>query len=100
MTQEDSPESKAFRKCYGLLFENIDSPKPLAMWLYSCELLTKATRKKISSLDSQSAMDVLLDAVEGQIKTDPQNFYKFLEQLGKDKSMQNLCGKLKDTCGE
>ena len=97
--QEDSPESKAFQKCYGLLYDSIDSPKSLAMWLYSCELLTKATRKKISSLDSQSA-DVLLDAVEGQIKTDPRNFYKFLEQLGKEKSMQNLCRKLKDTCGE
>ena len=45
-------------------------------------------------------METLLDSVEGQIKMDPQNFYKFVDELEKDSPMQHLCDKLRSTCGE
>ena len=45
-------------------------------------------------------METLLDSVEGQIKMNPQKFYKFVDELEKDSPMQHLCDKLRSTCGE
>ena len=44
----------------------------------------------------------LLDTVEMQISLDPHKFYKFMNELEKDSAdpMQNLCHKLRSTCGE
>ena len=45
-------------------------------------------------------MSELLDAIETTIGLNPQNFYKFVDELEKEGSMQHLCDGLKFTCGE
>ena len=45
-------------------------------------------------------MSNLIDAIQASIQLEPQNFYKFLEELEKDSSLKELCGKLRSTCGK
>ena len=52
------------------------------------------------TLSEQDKVLQLLDAVEKSIRQDTQNFYKFLDVLGKNSSMEHLSGKLKVACGE
>ena len=44
----------------------------------------------------------LLAAIETTILLEPQNFYKFVEELTieEESSVQHLCHKLRSTCGE
>ena len=101
MLQEYSAEYRAFQKHFGDLFESIQNPPTLSARLFSAELLTGDVRRTICSLEKPTQqLTELLDAVEGQIKVDLHNFYKFVEALEKDAPMQHLCDKLRDTCGE
>ena len=98
--QEDSTEYCAFQKHFGDLFIAIQDLPTLSANLFSVELLTAAKMRDIlAQKPSQQVTDLLL-AVEGQIKLDPHNFYKFVEALEKDAYMQHLCDELRDTCGE
>ena len=92
---------RTFKKHFADLFDSIQSPTSLATRLYSADLLSRDTRRTICSqqLPTQQ-METLLDSVEGQIKMDPQKFYKFVDELEKDSPMQHLCDKLRSTCGE
>ena len=45
-------------------------------------------------------MTEILDAIETTIRLEPRNFHKFVEELEKDCSLRELCGKLRSTCGE
>ena len=45
-------------------------------------------------------MSEILDAIETTIRLEPRNFHKFVEELEKDSSLRELCGKLRSTCGE
>ena len=94
-------ECRVFKKYFADLSECIQSPTTLAGRLYSADLLSRDTRRTICSLERPGQQTTeLLDAVEGQISMDPQNFYKFVDELEKDRPMQHLCDKLRSTCGE
>ena len=99
--EHQSAEYQSFQKHFADLSDSIQSPTSLATRLYSANLLSRDTRRSIYSLQMLTQqMETLLDSVEGQIKMDPQNFYKFVDELEKDSPMQHLCDKLRSTCGE
>ena len=98
-TQAQSAEYHSFKLHYADLFDMIRNPIPLSMRLSSAKLLSRdSKRKKVPQTEQQ--VTELLDAVQTSIQLDPQNFYKFLNELEKDSSMQHLSGKLRATCGE
>ena len=94
-------EYRVFKKYFADLSECIQNPATLAGRLYSADLLSRDTKRTIYLLERPAQqITELLDAVEGQIRLDPQNFYKFVDVLEKDRPMQHLCDKLRSTCGE
>ena len=100
-SKQMSEEYQSFRRHFANLSESIQNPKTLASRLYSAGLLSRERRNNISSLQlSVEQIGQLLDAVEGQIKVDFRNFYKFVDELEKDSPMRHLCDKMRSTCGE
>ena len=98
---QESGELRSFHKHFADLFEGIQEPITLSLRLFSVGLLHRDTRRTICSLERPTQQRTeLLDAVERQISLDPQNFYKFVNELEKDSPMQHLCDKLRSTCGE
>ena len=96
-----SAEYQSFRRHFADLSESIQNPTTLASRLYSVGLLSRERRNIISFLQlSVEQIGQLLDAVEGQIKVDSQNFYKCVDELEKDSPMHHLCDKMRSTCGE
>ena len=96
-----SAEYHSFREHFAVLFEGIQDPVTLSMRLFAAGLLDRETRRTICSLERPAQQrNELLNAVEGQIILDPQNFYKFVDELEKDRPMQHLCRKLRSTLGE
>ena len=97
-----SAEYQSFRTNFADLSDTIQNPKTLASRLYSADMLSRERRNNIESLQLPvEQIGQLLDAVEGQIKMDSQNFYKFVDELEKDGSMRHLCDKMRrSTCGE
>ena len=99
--EEMSAEYQSFRRHFADISESIQNPTTLASRLYSAGMLSRERRNNIGSLQlSVEQIGQLLDALEGQIKVDSQNFYKFVDELEKDKPMCHLCDKLRLTCGE
>ena len=97
-----SAECSSFQNHFADLYESIQNPTTLAVRLFTADLLSRETRKRICSravIDSDKVTEIL-DAVETMIRLDSSNFYKFVEELGKESSMQHLCGKSRSTCGE
>ena len=96
-----SAEYRSFRDNFADLFEGIQEPISLSARLFSAGLLHIETKRTICSLERPAQQrNELLDAVERQIRVDPQNFYRFVDELEKDSPMQHLCSKLRSTCGE
>ena len=94
-------EYQSFRRHFADLSESIQNPTTLASRLYSADILSRERRNNIGSLQlSVEQIGQLLDAVEGQIKVDSQNFYKFVDELEKDSPMHHLCDEMRSTCGE
>ena len=95
-------EYRSFKKHFEDLFNSIQEPIALSVRLFTAGLLHTATREAICSLEQNPSLQrsKLLGAVERQIVVDPQNFYKFVDELEKDRPMQHLCDKLRFTCGE
>ena len=99
--EQMSAEYQSFRRHFADLSESIQNPTTLASRLYSADILSRERRNNIGSLQlSVEQIGQLLDAVEGQIKVDSQNFYKFVDELEKDSPMHHLCDKMRSTCGE
>ena len=97
-----SAEYQSFRRHFADLSESIQNPTTLASRLYSAGMLSRERRNNISflQLSVEQAGQLILDAVEGQIKVDSQNFYKFLDELEKDSPMHHLCNKMRSTCNK
>ena len=97
-----SAESHSFKKSFADLYESIQNPTTLAVRLYTADVLSRETRKRICgrALVDSDRVNELLDAMETMIQHDSNNFYKFVDELEKDSSMQHLCSKLRSTCGE
>ena len=101
LQEPTSTEYRSFRGHFADLFESIQEPISLSARLFSAGLLHIETKRTICSLERPAQQrNELLDAVERQIRADPQNFYKFVDELEKDSPMQHLCDKLRSTCGE
>ena len=98
----ESAEYRSFKKHFAVLFESIQEPIALSIRLFTAGLLHSETRIAIGSLEQKPAQqrNELLSAVERQIMLDRQSFYKFVDELEKDRPMQHLCEKLRYTCGE
>ena len=102
LQDHESAEYRSFQAHYADLFEGIQEPISLSVRLYAAHLLHIETKRTICSLERPAQQrNELLDAVERQIRVNPQNFYKFVDELdSSDSSMQHLCDKLRSTCGE
>ena len=99
--EQMSAEYQSFRRHFADLSESIQNPTTLASRLYSADMLSRERRNNIGSLQlSVEQIGQLLNAVEGQIKMDSQNFYKFVDELEKDSPMSHLCDRMRSTCGE
>ena len=73
----------------------------LSVRLFSARLISRDVRKKISELAlTEQKVSELLNATEAMIRVNPQKFYKFVDVLEKDSALQDLCDKLRSTCGE
>ena len=96
-----SAEYSSFKQHFAVLSDSIQNPTKLANRLFSANLLSRDTRKKISdTTPTEQSVSLLLNSSETMISMTPQNFYKFVDELEKDASMQHLCNKLRSTCGE
>ena len=97
-----SAEYRSFCEHFVDLFEGIQEPISVSVRLFSANILHIKTKQTIYSLERPAQQrNELLDAVERQIRVNPQNFYKFVDELdSSDSSMQHLCDKLRSTCGE
>ena len=96
-----SKEYRSFKKHFADLSDGIQNPTSLANRMFSADLLSRYTRRRISELPlTEQKVSTLLDVTETMISLDPQNFYKFVDELEKDSPMQHLCDKLRSTCGE
>ena len=101
MQEYSSTELRSFKKYYTDLLENIHNPVKLSRKLFSANLLSHYMVQAIFSLKKPVQQVVkLLDTIEIQISLDPHKFYKFVNELEKDRPMQHLCDKLRSTCGE
>ena len=82
---------------------SLHNPTTLAARLFSAGLLSRDTRRKIvgRGLTDSEKVSEILDAIEAMIiRLEPRNFHKFVEELEKDCSLRELCGKLRSTRGE
>ena len=96
-----SAEYQSFKRHFANLSDTIQDPTTLASRLYSADMVSRERRNNIGSLQLLvEQIGQLLDAVEGQIKVDSQNFYKFLEVLEEESTMCHLCNKMRSTCGK
>ena len=96
-----SAEYYSFKKHFADLSDGIQNPTSLANRMFSADLLSRETRRRISELTlTEQKVSTLLDATETMISLHPQNFYTFVDELEKDSLMQHLCDKLRSTCGE
>ena len=101
MQEYSSAELRSFEKYYTVMLKHIRNPVKLSKRLFYANLLSKYMVQVIRSLEKpQQIVKQLLDTVKIQISLDPDVFYKFVEVLEKSSSMQQLCDKLRSTCGE
>ena len=89
---QETPEYRLFRKSYDRLYHAVQDPLSLAAGLYSQGIITSAVKEQMSmlGLSRLEKNNVLLSAVEMQIRTDPRVFHVFLSTLNEDTSMKSL----------
>ena len=97
--EHSSVEHRSFKIHYGELISAIQNPIALFDRLHTANLLPQGTAIQINTLPTEQ-MQELMDAIETSIQRDSENFYKFVEVLEEDSSIQHLCGELRSTCGE
>ena len=98
-----SPECRAFQRCFSILADGVSNPGRLAIQLYSKALIgphlrTEAQKQAVSE---QEKIVVLLSAVENQIVASPATkFREFLDVLQNEPSLQHLATRLESTLSE
>ena len=104
-----SAEYRSFVKHLQVLSDGIETlaqnPTELAIRLYTADgqyLLGLPPSKIISGLPTTGQkVSALLDATKTRLSGfDSRYFYKLVDELEKESSMQHLCDKLRSTCGE
>ena len=98
-TQETS-EYHTFREHYYRLIRTIQDPLSLAAQLYSQGIIASAVKEQMSmlGLSRLEKNNVLLNAVEMQIQTDPSVLHVLLATLNEDSSMQSLVESMQSKC--
>ena len=89
---QETPEYRTFREHYYRLMQAIQDPLSLAAQLYSQGIIASAVKEQMSvlGLSRLEKNNVLLNAVEMQIQTDPSVLHIFLATLNEDPSVQSL----------
>ena len=101
MQETESAEYRSFQRHYADLLEDIRNPTTLAARLYSAGLLSRKKKTEISfKIFKRKQTLKLLDVIKTSIKLEPGKFHKFVVELQKDSSLNEVCGKLRSTCGE
>ena len=87
----ETPECRVFREHYNRLVQSIQDPLPLATLLFSEDAIIAVVKEmSVLGLSTLEKNDVLLSAVEKQIRLDPETFHVFVSALNEDPSMQSL----------
>ena len=97
---QESAEYRTFREHYDRLYHAIQDPLSLATRLFSQGIIASAVKEQMSvlGLSRLEKNNVLLNAVEMQIQTDPSVLHVFLETLNEDTSMQSLVESMQSKC--
>ena len=96
----DSPENRAFQKCFAVLSDGIFDPGWLASELYSKDMISREVRQEVQleTLNAQTRTYKLLSAVEDQIIASPASKFKdFLYILHSESSCEHLAKELEET---
>ena len=97
---QETPEYRAFREQYYRLMQAIQDPLSLAAQLYSQGIIASAVKEQMSvlGLSRLEKNNVLLNAVEMQIQTDPSVLHVLLATLNEDPSVQSLMESMQSKC--
>ena len=102
-SKRESPEYRAYQRCFSLLADGITDPGRLAIQLFSKELIGPELRTEAQKqvIEERVKIERLLAAVENQIVTSPAtNFREFLDVLQNEPSLQHLAARLESTYHE
>ena len=97
--EHSSAEHRSFKIHYGDLTGAILDPIALFGSLQTTNILPQGTIIRFD-MPLTKQIQELMDAIETSIQRDSENFYKFMEVLEEDSSLQDLCDVLRSTCGE
>ena len=97
--EHSSAEHRSFKIHYGDLIGAILDPIALFDRLQTANILPQGTRIRFDMPLTKQIRE-LMDAIETSIQRDSENFYKFVEVLEEDSSLQHFCDELRSTCGE
>ena len=85
------------KKHYRDLVGSIQDPAGIAGSLYSRGVISRCVRDEIQErgdLTKQRRNEVLINAVEAQVTTDPSVYQVFMEVLGGETSLSTIVGKM------
>ena len=95
----ETAESAAFRSLYSEVadcLEHQESPSRVAHNLYPLGLITRSKRDDVSYASSPSEkVGILLRAVESKIRSNPDNFDRFVDYLATEKVNEDIVKKLR-----
>ena len=89
------------KQYYTDLVGSIQDPAGLAGSLYSRGVISRHVRDVIQErgdLTTQRRNEVLINAVEAQVTTDPSVYQVFMEVLGGEPYLSTIVGKMAGTC--
>jgi len=97
-----STELLVFKRHYSVLQSAIQSPGTLAGILYANGIIDEDVRDRaqLPSITGSKSNQILLNAVEQAIKTEPQNFHKFLDILTDEPTTELLSSRLLECYSE
>ena len=94
-------EAKAFTRFMGRLTKAITNPDSIALDVYTADIINGDVRDKIYDCqESLKKKQLLLRVVEAQIQLQPEVYYKFVEILSEDRSMEHICQEMRKKCGK
>ena len=102
-SKRESPEYRAYQRCFSVLADGITDPGRLAVQLYSRDLIGPDLRKEAQkqAIEERVKIVMVLSAVEDQIVTCPTSrFREFLDVLQNKPSLQHLATRLESTYHE
>ena len=88
------------KKHYRNLVGTIQDPAGIAGSLYSRGIISQCVRDEIQQRDltNERKNEVLINAVEAQVTTDPSVYQVFMEVLGEEPYLSNIVRNVSETC--